>query len=74
MNLFEKIANQAFDDEMQLLLKGEGVDKIMDNKAIDEAPNMHRARSVSSYRAGSNVGNADPYNPTESESTYGQAV
>jgi hypothetical protein len=74
MNWFEKIALHSFNDEMQQLLKDEGVDKIMDNKAIDETPNMNRIRSVSKYKPGSNVGITEQYDPTESESTYGQAV
>jgi hypothetical protein len=74
MNWLEKIAITSFDNEMQQLLKDEGVDKIMDNKAIDETPNMNRKRSVSKYKPGSNVGITDLYNPTESESEYGQAV
>jgi hypothetical protein len=79
MTWLEKIAVQAFDDEMQKLLQGEGVDKIMDSRTLgdseDLTPTMNNPRSVSKVRpVGSNVGITDQYNPTETEDSYAQAV
>jgi hypothetical protein len=65
MNWLQKIAETAFDDEMQKILQAEGIDKIMDHRALTRVTNMNRS--------GTNVGINDEYNPTESESTYGQS-
>ena len=63
---FLKTAETAFDDEMQRLLQTEGIDKIMDHRALTRVTNMNRS--------GTNVGMNDEYNPTELESTYGQSL
>jgi hypothetical protein len=79
MTWLTKIAVQAFDDEMQKLLQGEGVDKIMDSRTLgdseDLTPTMNNPRSVSKVRpVVSNVGATDYYCPVESEDSYSQTV
>jgi hypothetical protein len=66
MNWLQKIAQTAFDEEMDNLLESQGEHNITTNKFINKIPRINRG--------GSNVGIADEYNPTETESDYGQAL
>lgn len=68
INIFTKIACAAFDNEMSQLLSNIGVDRIMDNKAIDKTPNMTRISKTRS-NSGNIVGITDYYNPTEAGSS-----
>ena len=61
-----KIAQEAFDDELNNLHKNQGMSNLTDNKRINKTPDV--------TTSGSNVGVTDEYNPTETESEYGQAV
>jgi hypothetical protein len=71
MNWLHKIAAEAFNNEMDNLLKNQGMHNIMDNKIINKTP---KSLIKNPEGSASNVGVNDEYNPTESESEYGQSL